>query len=144
MSDLKKHNESLTLYMLANGLLSPPALLGMDSIQLMVEGVVNAIKSINAKDNYFEINYCPTGLPKIDGEIVIGCYTVLFLIDQFNLRGSDNTELENLSVAIKNSSLLLKSYKELDTMLSDTKNIFDIFKNIDSLNRIKLLKPLID
>jgi hypothetical protein len=144
MSDLKKHNESLTLYMLANGLLSPPGTLDMNSIQNMIGGIFNAVKSISAKDDYFATKYFPKGLPNIEGESAIGCYTVLFLIDHFKDRGSNKDELKNLSIAIKNSDNLLRSYNELDGMMSDTKNIFDVLKNTESLNRIKLLKPLMD
>jgi len=137
---IKKSNQSLATFAVANGVLMPMAGLGLDSIRAMALSIENQIDEIVNNTNDFDVALFNGETPSFISSHKSGFFALIFLINQWSLRGNDSAEAKNLSVAVSQSEKMLNAYKHVKMFKSNSENVLEIMKYGDILSKLDVIR----
>lgn len=140
---IMQHPSSIMAYAVANGLLSPPIGMGEESIDAMLEGLIDIVNAIEESSKAYSQTYFPKGVLEIPEEHQSVCYVILFLINQVEMRGDKKKEMKNVGKLVKRNEALAAAYRHLVELFGETAKIFDTYRNIEVLQRLNKIKQYV-
>jgi len=137
---IKKSNRSLATFAVANGVLMPIEGLGLDSIRAMALSIENDIDEIVNNTNDFDDALFNGSTPSFIAQHKSGFFALIFLINQWSLRGNQSEEAENLSVAVSQSDKMLSAYDHVMKFKANIENVLEIMKYGEILSKLDAIR----
>jgi len=137
---IKKSTNGIATFQFANRLLMMTGGLGLHPIRDIALMIENNIFEIVNKTNDFDVALFDGKPPSFISQHKTGFYALIFLINQWSLRGNHDEEAEHLSVAIGQSDKMLSAYKHVISFKANSENILDVLKYGEILSKLDVIR----